>query len=75
MMSRLQQTRDGIMVSQETITDYSLKPGDLLKLRVLDQRTGSFRVVPLPRRRHRAGVPLGAARLVHGREPELPRVT
>ena len=44
MMSRLQQTRDGILVSQETITDYSLKPGDLLKLRVLDQRTGRFRV-------------------------------
>jgi putative ABC transport system permease protein len=46
MMSRLQQTRDGIMVSLETITDYSLKQGDLLKLRVLDQRTGHFRVVP-----------------------------
>jgi putative ABC transport system permease protein len=46
MMSRLQQTPDGIMVSLETITDYSLKPGDLLKLRLLDQRTGRFRVVP-----------------------------
>ncbi|HMC06825.1 MAG TPA: ABC transporter permease [Solirubrobacterales bacterium] len=46
MMSRLQQTRDGIMVSLETINDYSLKPGDLLRLRVLDQRTGHFRVVP-----------------------------
>jgi putative ABC transport system permease protein len=46
MMSRLAQTRDGIMVSLETIQDYSLAPGDLLKLRVLDQRTGSFRVVP-----------------------------
>src|SRR5262249_27860170 len=46
MMSRLQQTRDGIMVSLETINDYSLKQGDLLKLRVLNQRTGQFRVVP-----------------------------
>jgi putative ABC transport system permease protein len=46
MMSRLQQTPDGIMVSLETITDYSLQQGDLLKLRVLDQRTGQFRVVP-----------------------------
>ena len=45
MMSRLQQTPDGIMVSLETINDYSLKPGDLLKLRVLDQRTGHFHVV------------------------------
>jgi putative ABC transport system permease protein len=46
MMSRLQQTRDGIMVSLETINDYSLKQGDLLKLRVLNQRTGHFQVVP-----------------------------
>jgi putative ABC transport system permease protein len=46
MMSRLQNTRDGILVSQETINDYSLRAGDLLKLRVLDQRTGRFHVVP-----------------------------
>jgi putative ABC transport system permease protein len=46
MMSRLQQTHDGIMVSLETINDYSLKQGDLLKLRVLNQRTGQFQVVP-----------------------------
>jgi putative ABC transport system permease protein len=44
MMSRLQSTPDGILVSLETITDYSLKQGDLLKLRVLDQRTGEFKV-------------------------------
>jgi putative ABC transport system permease protein len=46
MMSRLASTRDGILVSLETITDYSLHPGDLLRLRVLDQRTGRFRVAP-----------------------------
>ncbi|MDX6637035.1 MAG: putative transport system permease protein, partial [Solirubrobacterales bacterium] len=46
MMSRLQSTHDGILVSLETITDYSLKQGDLLKLRVLDQRTGRFKVAP-----------------------------
>ena len=46
MMSRLSQTRDGILVSLETINDYSLKQGDLLKLRVLNQRTGHFHVVP-----------------------------
>jgi putative ABC transport system permease protein len=45
-MSKLAQTKDGILVSKETITDYSLKPGDLLRLRVLDQRTGQFHVVP-----------------------------
>jgi putative ABC transport system permease protein len=45
-MKRLRATPDGILVSKETIADYSLKRGDLLKLRVLDHRTGQFRVVP-----------------------------
>jgi putative ABC transport system permease protein len=34
------------LVSKETITDYSLRRGDLLKLRVLDRASGRFRVVP-----------------------------
>jgi putative ABC transport system permease protein len=46
MLARLKSTPDGILVSKETITDFSLNRGDLLKLRVLDQRTGKFRVVP-----------------------------
>jgi putative ABC transport system permease protein len=46
MMSRLASTPDGILVSLETINDYSLRPGDLLRLRVLDQSTGRFRVAP-----------------------------
>ncbi|HSR95069.1 MAG TPA: FtsX-like permease family protein [Solirubrobacterales bacterium] len=46
MMQRLQQRPDGILVSKETIADYSLKVGDLLRLRVLDHRRGSFRTVP-----------------------------
>jgi putative ABC transport system permease protein len=46
MMNRLKATPDGILVSKETITDYSLHRGDLLKLRVLDHRTGTFHVVP-----------------------------
>jgi putative ABC transport system permease protein len=37
---------DGILVSKETVTDYSLASGDLLKLRLLDRRSGRFRVVP-----------------------------
>ena len=45
MLDRLRQTRDGILVSKETITDYSLKTGDALRLRVLDHRTGRFRIV------------------------------
>ena len=35
-----------ILVSKETIGDYSLRDGDLLRLRVLDQRDRQFRVVP-----------------------------
>jgi putative ABC transport system permease protein len=46
MLSRLRSTPDGILVSRETITDYSLRTGDLLKLRVLDRASGRFRVVP-----------------------------
>jgi putative ABC transport system permease protein len=46
MMSRLQSRPDGILVSKETITDYSLKVGDLLRLRVLDHRSGKFHIVP-----------------------------
>jgi putative ABC transport system permease protein len=46
MMNRLASTHDGILVSLETINDYSLRPGDLLRLRVLDQSTGRFRVAP-----------------------------
>jgi putative ABC transport system permease protein len=46
MLSRLRTTKDGVIVSKETITDYSLQLNDLLRLRVLDQRTGSFRIVP-----------------------------
>jgi putative ABC transport system permease protein len=46
MMQRLREEPHGILVSKETITDYSLKEGDLLRLRVLDHRSGRFRVVP-----------------------------
>jgi putative ABC transport system permease protein len=46
MLDRLRTTRDGILVSKETITDYQLNLGDLLRLRVLDHATGRFRVAP-----------------------------
>jgi putative ABC transport system permease protein len=45
MLGRLRSTPDGILVSKETITDYSLQSGDLLKLRVLDRASGHFRIV------------------------------
>jgi putative ABC transport system permease protein len=44
MLERLRTRRDGILVSKETITDYSLQLGDLLRLRVLDHRSGRFRI-------------------------------
>ncbi|HMH47310.1 MAG TPA: ABC transporter permease [Solirubrobacteraceae bacterium] len=44
-LRRLQRRPDGILVSKETITDYSLGLGDLLRLRVLDHRSGRFRAV------------------------------
>jgi len=46
VLERLRAHPDGILVSKETITDYSLNLGDLLRLRVLDHRTGHFHVVP-----------------------------
>jgi putative ABC transport system permease protein len=45
-MTRLQEDPRGILVSKETILDYSLKEGDLLRLRVLDHQTGKFHIVP-----------------------------
>ena len=46
LLNRLSARRDGILVSRETITDYSLGIGDLLRLRVLDRHTGKLRVAP-----------------------------
>jgi putative ABC transport system permease protein len=46
MIGRLRTRPDGILVSKETIADYSLNLGDLLRLRVLDHSTGQFHVVP-----------------------------
>jgi putative ABC transport system permease protein len=45
-LARLKRTPSGILVSKETIGDYQLHIGDLLKLRVLDHRTGRFHIVP-----------------------------
>jgi putative ABC transport system permease protein len=52
MLHRLQSRPDAILVSLETINDYSLHVRDLLRLRVLDRATGRFRVA----RFHVAGV-------------------
>jgi putative ABC transport system permease protein len=46
VLGRLRARPDGILVSKETINDYSLRLGDLLRLRILDHATGQFRIVP-----------------------------
>jgi putative ABC transport system permease protein len=46
VLQRLRARPDGVLVSKETIADYSLSIGDLLRLRVLDHSSGQFRVVP-----------------------------
>jgi putative ABC transport system permease protein len=51
-LQRLSARPDAVLVSKETMTDYQLKLGDLLRLRVLDRATGHFHLVPF----HVAGV-------------------
>ena len=46
ILDRLKTRPDGIVVSKETIKDYSLNLGDLLNLRVLNRSSGGFQVVP-----------------------------
>jgi putative ABC transport system permease protein len=46
ILQRLRSRPSGVLVAKETISDYSLGLGDLLRLRVLDRVTGRFRVVP-----------------------------
>src|SRR5437588_740767 len=52
ILARLRATPDGVPVPRATVSDYSLRLGDLLKLRTLDRASGRFRVVPF----HVAGV-------------------
>jgi putative ABC transport system permease protein len=51
-IARLRAHPDGILVSKETMTDYQLSMGDLLRLRVLDRSRGRFHLVNF----HVAGV-------------------
>jgi putative ABC transport system permease protein len=52
LMSALARQPDAILVSDETVKDFQLAPGDLLRLRLQDSRTKAFREVPF----HYAGV-------------------
>jgi putative ABC transport system permease protein len=46
LMRSLAARPDGVLVSQETVHDFQLQPGDLLRLRLQDGRTKQFRTVP-----------------------------
>jgi putative ABC transport system permease protein len=52
LMATLAKQPDSILVSDETVKDFQLAPGDLLKLRLQDSRTKAFRTVPF----HYAGI-------------------
>ena len=51
-IARFRARPDGVLVSKETMSDYQLSVGDLLRLRVLDRARGRFHVVNF----HVAGV-------------------
>lgn len=45
LMDRLARQPDGVLVSQETVRDFQLHVGDLLRLRLQDGRTKRFRAI------------------------------
>jgi putative ABC transport system permease protein len=45
LLGRLARTPDGALLSQETLHDYQLHPGDLVRLRLKDS-TGQYKAVP-----------------------------
>ena len=45
-LSALEQTPDGVLVSQETINDFQLALGDPIRLRLQDAHTHEYRAVP-----------------------------
>jgi putative ABC transport system permease protein len=46
LMHQLASRPDGVLVSAETVKDFQLQPGDLLRLRLQDGRTKQFRTIP-----------------------------
>jgi putative ABC transport system permease protein len=52
LMDTLGRKPDSILVSDETVKDFQLAPGDLLKLRLQDSKTKAFHTVPF----HYAGI-------------------
>jgi putative ABC transport system permease protein len=45
-LAALAAQRDGVLVSEETVTDFQLQPGDLLNLRLQNARDHQYHVVP-----------------------------
>ncbi|MEU1409083.1 ABC transporter permease [Streptomyces sp. NPDC005728] len=52
LMERLARQPDGLLVSEETVHDFQLAPGDTVNLRIQDSRTKALRTVPF----HYAGI-------------------
>ena len=52
LMGQLAKRPDSVLVAAETVKDFQLRPGDLLRLRLQDARTKRFHTVPF----HYAGV-------------------
>jgi putative ABC transport system permease protein len=52
LMAKLAQQPDSILVSDETVKDFQLAPGDLIRLRLQDSRTKGFHTVSF----HYAGI-------------------
>jgi putative ABC transport system permease protein len=46
LMRSLAQRPDGVLVSEETVRDFQLQPGDLMRLRLQDGRTKQLETVP-----------------------------
>ena len=45
-LAKLQATPNGVLVSDETMTDFQLKPGDVLNLRLQSAKDNAYHVVP-----------------------------
>jgi putative ABC transport system permease protein len=45
-MQSLNRRPDGVLVAEETVKDFQLQPGDLVRLRLQDGRTKQFKTVP-----------------------------
>ena len=72
-MQKLAEQPDAILVSQETVHDYQLHPGDRINLRLQNGRTKPLTTVPVPLRGRRQGVPDRPQGLVLRRQPGLRR--